>query len=417
MAEKTPSPQPLFLTVRGANVPILRFPEFSGAWQKTKIGAITSLVTSGSRDWSQHYSEAGDKFIRMTNLPRSGINLLLDDMKYVKLPVENTDGLRTSLQYGDILISITAELGKIGWVPPEFGIAYINQHTALVRLKQNQCSKFIAYLLSSQKMNKKINRLNDSGAKSGLNLPTIRSIEFFSTSANEQQKVADFLTAVDTKIQQLKRKHDLMQQYKKGVMQQLFSQQVRFKDDDGRDYPDWEEDGFGSLVRNKPRKYDPSKAQEDFPCVELDSLSQETGQLLQTYSSKGQASIKNQFQKGNVLFGKLRPYLKKFWLAQFDGVCSTEIWVLAGKEVLNEFLLYLIQTQEFQQIANISSGSKMPRSDWEFISNYPTTYPCMEEQKKIAGFLAAIDAKIQQIGAQIEKAETFKKGLLQQMFV
>lgn len=127
------------------NVPVLRFSEFSGEWESLRLGKITETITSGSRDWAQYYSNIGSKFIRMTNLSRDGIQLKLDDLKFVNIESSSSDGQRTSLVYGDILISITAELGKIGWIPLNFGEAFINQHTALIRLKKlDSNSKFIA---------------------------------------------------------------------------------------------------------------------------------------------------------------------------------------------------------------------------------------------------------------------------------
>ncbi len=146
-------------------------------WKHRRLSEICTTVTSGSRDWAQYYADDGAKFIRMTNLRRESIWLDLSDLKFVDIQRDSADGKRTSLRAGDILMSITAELGKIGWVNEGLGESYINQHTALIRLNKEKASTmFVAYLLSSQEMNAKINRLNDSGAKAGLNLPTIRAI-------------------------------------------------------------------------------------------------------------------------------------------------------------------------------------------------------------------------------------------------
>ena len=99
------------------SVPVLRFVEFSENWKSIHLGDLTTTLTSGSRDWAQHYSITGSKFIRMTNLSRDGIQLKLDDLKFVNVKSDSADGKRTSLVHGDILISITAELGKIGAAP------------------------------------------------------------------------------------------------------------------------------------------------------------------------------------------------------------------------------------------------------------------------------------------------------------
>jgi len=198
-------------------------------WYKSKLSDIAVIVTSGSRDWAQYYSESGSKFVRMTNLARDGIYLKLGDMKYVDVQSNSADGKRSSLQSGDILISITAELGKIGWVPYNFGEAYINQHTALVRLDLKKVeSKYIAYLLSSKTMNHKINRLNDSGAKAGLNLPTIRSIPLMLPPLPEQQKIAQILSTWDKSISTTESLIANSQQQKKSLMQQLLTGKKRF---------------------------------------------------------------------------------------------------------------------------------------------------------------------------------------------
>lgn len=191
---------------------------------KTDLGAVSEIVTSGSRNWAKYYSDSGSKFIRMTNLSRDGIHLKLDDMKYVDIKSNSLDGKRTSLQSGDILISITAELGKIGYIPKEFGEAYVNQHTSLVRLDQSKVdSKYVAYLLASNRMNKIINRLNDSGAKSGLNLSTIRKIPMNIAPLPEQKKIAKILSTWDKAITTTEQLIANSQQQKKALMQQLLT--------------------------------------------------------------------------------------------------------------------------------------------------------------------------------------------------
>src|SRR5690606_10518828 len=119
-------------------------------------------------------------------------------------------------------------------------------------------------------------------------------------------------------------------------------------------------------------KLDP-RTQTEFQCIELEHIEQEIGLINGYANSKELSSIKNKFQVGDTLFGKLRPYLKKFWLAEFAGGCSSEIWVLrSNPEVMDsKYLFYFVQTHRFIQVANVTSGSKMPRADWNFVSNYP----------------------------------------------
>lgn len=169
----------------------------------TRLGDITGIITSGSRGWASYYSDDGALFLRMTNLPKNGIRLLLDDNKFVKLPEETSEAKRTIVQDGDVLISITAELGKIGFVEniPQ-DEAYVNQHVCLARpLPQKVNPKFLAYYLSSQTQRNLLNRLNDVGAKSGLNLQTISKFPIRIPDRRMQDFIVEVLEQWDAAIE------------------------------------------------------------------------------------------------------------------------------------------------------------------------------------------------------------------------
>ena len=175
---------------------------------------------------------------------------------------------------------------------------------------------------------------------------------------------------------------------------------------------DWEVKEFSEFVELSKVKYT-TKSDENLKCLELEHFNQETGSINGWVDSSGQKSTKNKFIKGQVLFGKLRPYLKKYWLAEFDGVCSSEVWVLNSKSKIcnNEFLFRLIQSNEFIQVSNVSSGSKMPRADWNYVSTFPFPIPPLPEQQKIAEVLSIWDKAIQKTDAIIKKLEERNKGL------
>lgn len=179
---------------------------------------------------------------------------------------------------------------------------------------------------------------------------------------------------------------------------------------------EWEAYELGEIAEISKSKYNPSKSQENYKCVELEHIAQNDGRIIGYIDSKEQSSIKNKFYEGEVLFGKLRPYLKKYWLANFEGVCSSEIWVLKGKGISNKFLYRIVQSDRFDNIANVSAGSKMPRADWNYMSTVAFSVPKIEEQEKIANFLNKVDNIIEKQEEKVSSLEKYKKGMMQKIF-
>lgn len=147
---------------------------FSSLHDKKKIKDISSMVTSGSRGWAKYYNEDGARFIRITDLTRDRIKLKNDSIQRVLLP-ENVEGKRSRLQGNDVLISITADLGSIAWVPPNIEESYINQHIALVRFFNSYQGKFMAWYLKSDYGQMDLLKNKRGGGKMGLGLDDIRN--------------------------------------------------------------------------------------------------------------------------------------------------------------------------------------------------------------------------------------------------
>ena len=179
---------------------------------------------------------------------------------------------------------------------------------------------------------------------------------------------------------------------------------------------DWDIVEFDEFVSLDKEKYKPIDS-ENIPCLELEYFEQGTGNLLGWINSSEQKSTKNKFKQGQVLFGKLRPYLEKYWLAEFDGVCSSEVWILdsKNKKCSNEFLFRLVQSNRFIQVTNVSSGSKMPRADWSYVSKFPFLLPPLPEQKTIAKALGLMDKAININNKLIAQKELRKKWLMQNL--
>ncbi|NCO74438.1 MAG: restriction endonuclease subunit S [Cyanobacteria bacterium] len=179
----------------------------------------------------------------------------------------------------------------------------------------------------------------------------------------------------------------------------------------------WKAYIFYDLALLISEKFDPKQNKEEEICIELEHISSENGMLLGHTSTKETLSIKNRFRFNDVLFGKLRPYLKKYYLAKFQGVCSTEIWVLRSKNNLcnSNYLFYIVQSSIFNKVANISAGTKMPRSDWNVVSNLVLKIPPLDEQKKIAEILGTIDRTLELTEKLITAKRKLKQGLMQKL--
>jgi len=391
-------------------------------WKIKPLGDLAIAVTSGSRDWAQYYADSGSKFIRMTNLSRDSINLKLDDLKYVDVKSDSSDGKRTSLQAGDILISITAELGKIGWVPDGLGEAYINQHTALVRLHPNHAdSKFIAYLLSSTSMNGVINGLNDAGAKAGLNLPTIKNLTLKIPPIPEQRKIAQILSIWDKAITTTERLLTNRQQHKKALMQRLLTGKQRFAGFEG----EWKYFRFedilnieigGTPSRSKPEYWDDKKLTNN---RWLSIANLQGSHIYDTTEYISDLGVKN----SNVTLIPAGTIVMSFKLtigrrAVLMNSCYTNEAICAffikDKAIVNnDFLYQVIGIVDFD--AEIDQAVKGKTLNKEKLKRLQLRLPPYVEQQKIASVLSAADAEITTIQNQLDNLKQQKKALMQQL--
>lgn len=196
-------------------------------WEIAPLDAVSTTVTSGSRDWARFYADSGALFVRIGNLTREHINFRFDSTIYVR-PPHNADGQRTRLESGDVLISITADLGIVGVVPDGIGEAYINQHIALVRPSVSAVNpRFLGHYLASPVAQAYISKLNDAGAKAGLNLPTIRGLLTARPWRTEQNLIAERLDEIDNRIQNASTESSKLRKLKSGLMDDLLTGRIR----------------------------------------------------------------------------------------------------------------------------------------------------------------------------------------------
>jgi type I restriction enzyme S subunit len=197
-------------------------------WDAVPLKIVSEFVTSGSRGWARYYSIDGALFLRIGNLTRDHINLRFDDVVRV-VPPKSSEGRRTSVAPGDLLISITADLGIIGVIPDGFEEAYVNQHIALVRVTPSKAnSRFLGWFLSSRRGQSQFERLNESGAKAGLNLPTIERLIVPTTKdPHEQAAIAQVLDATTRSTHDTLRRLEKLRRFKAGLMQDLLTGRKR----------------------------------------------------------------------------------------------------------------------------------------------------------------------------------------------
>ena len=408
--------------------PKLRFKEFDGDWSNKKIGNIASKVGSGStpRGGAEAYTDHGIIFIRSQNVNND--QLLLDDVAYI--PEETHVKMSGSkVIANDILLNITgASIGRSCVVPHDFTEANVNQHVCIIRTP-NDDPIFVQSFLSSENGQNAIQSKQAGGGREGLNFQAIRSIDFhFPPSKAEQTKIASFLSAVDEKISQLTQKHALLSQYKQGMMQKLFSQQISFKADDGSEFGEWEETTIGKITSTISTGATPSTLKEEYWNGNIKWMS--SGELNhrhvhdveKTITELGfKSSSTKILPKHCVLIGLAGQGKTRGTVAINYIELSTNQSIAAihpNPKVFDYRFIFFNLDMRYQELRALSTGDGGRGGlNLQIIKGVEIHLPCLEEQTKIANFLSSIDQKIEVVAQQIEQAKQWKKGLLQQMFV
>jgi type I restriction enzyme S subunit len=246
-----------------------------------------------------------------------------------------------------------------------------------------------------------------------LNIGLIGNIAVPFPSDAEQRAIAAALGDADDLIRALDRLIAKKRDLKQAAMQQLLTGKTRLPEFSRQ----WHVRRFSDLALLRRERVDPRKNGVHYFCVELEHIEQETGRLLGGTTAEEQLSLKSIFREGDVLFGKLRAYLRKYWLADQEGVCSTEIWVFAPnlRIVTSEFLFQLVKVDQFIETANTAYGTHMPRSDWNVVKNYEVRTPPLAEQIAIATVLSNMDAEIAALEQRRDKTRDIKLGMMQEL--
>lgn len=263
-------------------------------------------------------------------------------------------------------------------------------------------------------INERIEFAVESTGVPQLTAPQISRYLTFVPPLSEQRAIATALSDADALIASLDaliaKKRDL----KQAAMQQLLTGKKRLPGFTG----DWEVKRLAKIASIRNEKINTLGAGVASFCVELEQIGQNTGQIYGYSDARSRRSVKYRFRKGDVLFGRLRPYLRKFWHADCEGVCSTEIWPLIplDGQLVPGFLFQTVQTEGFIEAANSSYGTHMPRSDWKALTQFEVLVPSDPvEQFAIAEVLADMDAERAALEAKAAKARSLKQGMMQEL--
>lgn len=367
--------------------PKLRFKGFGDSWSQKKLNTLAEINPSNK------------------NLPEKFIYIDLESVVKGQLLKENEilkDGspsrAQRYLQQNDILFQMVRPYQMNNLFFDKIGYYVASTGYAQIRTKEN--SKYIYQYLHLQTFVDKVIEKCTGTSYPSINSKDLGNIQIGIPSLPEQQKIASFLSAVDEKIQLLNRKKQLLEQYKKGVMQQLFSGKLRFKDENGKAYPKWEEKKLGDVLDIGSGRDYKHLSDGDIPVFGTGGLMTKVNEFL--YDGETVCIGR----KGTI--DKPMYYNGKIWTV------DTLFYTHKFKNSIPKFVYFLFQQVNWK-LYNEASG--VPSLSKATIEKLKFHFPSIEEQKKIADFLAAIDVKIESLSNQINQTQTFKKGLLQQMFV
>jgi type I restriction enzyme, S subunit len=406
-------------------VPKLRFGEYVNNWEIDKFSKYIKL-----------YRGSSPRPISIYRTKNNGVNWIkIGDTKgcqnYVINNVSEQITVEGSLksrkvEVGELILANSMSFGKT-YLLNICGCIY-DGWFVLREYEDNFNKHFLHQLLNSEHLQKQYLRLSTGGVVQNISSEIVYSTKLCKPSISEQQKIATFLSAVDEKLQQLTKKKELLEEYKKGVMQNIFSQELRFKDDNGNNYTNWEEKKITEiaktsigLVTSMTKHY-----------VELGTPLIRNSDILQNKIKKDKLIYLNkEFDEDN----RGRRLLLNDIVTVHTGdigvsaVIESDLDGCQGFATLNT----RIKNQDaicsaylcwyYNSVKNIRYAISMATGDGR--SNYNLKdfnkaiipIPCIEEQQKISNFLSSLSSKIELVSAQIENTKAFKKGLLQQMFV
>lgn len=406
--------------------PKLRFSEFNDFWNTKKLSEISKI----GRGKSKHRPRDADflyggkfPFIQTGDIRNAGLYLTNYTQTYSEA------GLKQSKLWEENTLCITIAANIAETTILKIKACFPDSIIGLIPYENETIVLFLKYQFDKFKI--EIQSLSQGVAQANLNQERLSNIEFNFPSLPEQTKIANFLSGIDEKINLLKEKKSLLEEYKKGIMQKIFNQEIRFKDDNGKDFEVWEEKSLGEIGNTFNGLT--GKTKEDFgigkPYIQYkqifdnSKINIEGCQLVDIKEKDNQ----NEVQYGDVFFTVSSETQNEIGTASvlLDNV--TEMYLNSFsfgyranslKELVPEYSRYLFRNELFRNdIIKLAQGSTRYNMSKVSLMKLKVLLPVEKEQTKIANFLSSIDEKIELVNTQIKDTQEYKKGLLQQMFV
>ncbi|MFA5689323.1 MAG: restriction endonuclease subunit S [Kiritimatiellales bacterium] len=392
-------------------VPELRFPEFEGEWTNKSLSEFLIPTFREVNKPTALYKSIGVRSHAKGTFQKN-------DFDPTKVAMEKLFEVRE----GDLIVNITfAWEGAIA-IAGKYDDGGLVSHRFPTYVFNNDivCRDFFRSVFVRKRFRSVLELISPGGAGRNrvLSKSAFLNIQWdFPPILQEQQKIAALLSAVDRRIERLEKKRNLLKEYKKGLMQKLFSQTLRFTDDNGRPFPDWEEKRLGDVAEVNPYT---DGFPDSFIYIDLESvvgglLIQENQVRKENAPSRAQRVLK----KGDILFQLVRPYQKNnFFFDRKGGFVASTGYAQLRTNQNKMFLYHWLHIEDFvRKVLLRCTGTSYPAINSRDLESIRILMPCIQEQKKIADCLSAMDRKIEQVEKRILQAREFKKGLLQKMFV